>query len=46
MASGIIQTGLLIVTLAVAAWSSRREAPLMTDLRQRYDTLLNHLKST
>jgi hypothetical protein len=46
MASGIIQTGLLIVTLAVAAWSSRREEPLMTELRQRYDMLLNHLKST
>lgn len=44
--SGIVQTGLLIVSLAIAAWSARYEAPLMTEIRRRYDILINHLKDT
>jgi len=44
--SGIVQTGLLIVSLVVAAWSSRQEHPLMTELRRRYDVLLEHLQTT
>lgn len=44
--AAIVQVGLLVIGLAFAAWSSRQEAPLMTEMRSRYDVLLNHLRST
>ncbi len=44
--AGIVQTGLLVVGLIAAAWSSRREHPLMEEIRRRYDILLTHLRDT
>ena len=44
--AGIVQTGLLVVGLVAAAWSSRREHPLMAEIRRRYDVLLTHLRDT
>jgi hypothetical protein len=41
-----LQTGLLVVGLMAAAWASRREHPLMTEIRRRYDVLLAHLRDT
>jgi len=44
--AAVVQVGLLVIGLAVAAWSTRQEAPLMIELRRRYDILLSHLKDT
>lgn len=44
--STFVQAGLLIVALMVATISSRKEDPLMTELRRRYDILLDHLRNT